>query len=94
MSEQQRVALVTGAAGGIGRAIVHGLLGQGLKVAAVDRTADGLAELAEEAAQRQKSADLFTIEADLAQDASIAEIIAKARAKFGTIDIRGMWLSG
>jgi len=87
MSAEQRVALVTGAAGGIGRAIVHGLLGQGLKVAAVDRTAEGLGELAEEAAQRQKGADLFTIEADLAQDEAIAEIVAKAQAKFGTIDI-------
>lgn len=87
MSAEQRVALVTGAAGGIGRALVGGLLGQGLKVAAVDRTAEGLAALAEEAAQRQKGADLFTIEADLAQDDSIAEIVAKARAKFGTIDI-------
>jgi NAD(P)-dependent dehydrogenase (short-subunit alcohol dehydrogenase family) len=87
MSEQQRVALVTGAAGGIGRALVGGLLGAGLKVAAVDRTADGLAELAQAAQERQQGANLLTIEADLAQDEAIAEIIAKARARFGTIDI-------
>jgi NAD(P)-dependent dehydrogenase (short-subunit alcohol dehydrogenase family) len=49
MSEQQRVALVTGAAGGIGRELVLGLLGKGLRVAAVDRTAQGLAELAQAA---------------------------------------------
>src|SRR5882762_8040717 len=47
MSEQQRVAIVTGAAGGIGRELVLGLLGKGLKVAAVDRTTQGLAELAQ-----------------------------------------------
>ena len=35
MSEQQRVAIVTGAAGGIGRELVLGLLGKGLRVAAV-----------------------------------------------------------
>jgi NAD(P)-dependent dehydrogenase (short-subunit alcohol dehydrogenase family) len=87
MSAEQRVALVTGAAGGIGRALVGGLLGQGLKVAAVDRTAAGLAELMTEAEQRQQGANLMTIEADLAQDASIGEIVAKARARFGTIDI-------
>jgi NAD(P)-dependent dehydrogenase (short-subunit alcohol dehydrogenase family) len=87
MSEQQRVALVTGAAGGIGRAMVGGLLGQGLAVAAVDRTADGLVSLAEEAAQRQQGAHLLTIETDLVQDESIPEIVAKARARFGTIDI-------
>lgn len=87
MSAEQRVALVTGAAGGIGRAIVHGLLAQGLAVAAVDRTAEGLAELTREAEQRQRGANLLTIEADLADDAAIAEIVAKARARFGTIDI-------
>jgi NAD(P)-dependent dehydrogenase (short-subunit alcohol dehydrogenase family) len=87
MSEQQRVALVTGAAGGIGRALVGGLLGQGLEVAAVDRTAEGLAELAQTAAERQQGANLLTIEADLAQDEAIAGIVAKARARFGTIDI-------
>jgi NAD(P)-dependent dehydrogenase (short-subunit alcohol dehydrogenase family) len=58
MSEQQRMALVTGAAGGIGRALVGGLLGAGLKVAAVDRTADGLAELAQAAQERQQGANL------------------------------------
>ena len=87
MSEQQRVALLTGAAGGIGRALVGGLLGQGLAVAAVDRTAEGLAELAGEAERRQQGARLLTIEADLAQDESIAQIVEKARARFGTIDI-------
>jgi NAD(P)-dependent dehydrogenase (short-subunit alcohol dehydrogenase family) len=87
MSEQQRVALVTGAAGGIGRALVGGLLGQGLKVAAVDRTADGLAELAKTAEERQQGANFMTIEGDLAHDEAIPEIVAKARAKFGTIDI-------
>ncbi len=46
MSEQQRVAIVTGAAGGIGQEIVLGLLGKGLAVAATDRTAQGLADLA------------------------------------------------
>ena len=46
MSEQQRAAIVTGAAGGIGRELVLGLLGRGLRVAAVDRSAQGLAEFA------------------------------------------------
>jgi NAD(P)-dependent dehydrogenase (short-subunit alcohol dehydrogenase family) len=87
MSAEQRVALVTGAAGGIGRAIVGGLLGQGLAVAAVDRTAQGLADLQKAAEERQQGARLLTIEADLAQDEAIPEIVAKARARFGTIDI-------
>jgi NAD(P)-dependent dehydrogenase (short-subunit alcohol dehydrogenase family) len=87
MSAEQRVALVTGAAGGIGRALVGGLLGKGLAVAAVDRTAEGLAELAENAAERQQGAKLLTIEANLAEDESIDKIVSQARARFGTIDI-------
>jgi NAD(P)-dependent dehydrogenase (short-subunit alcohol dehydrogenase family) len=87
MSEAQGVAIVTGAAGGIGRALVGGLLGAGLKVAAVDRTAEGLAELATSAEQGQQTANLLTIEADLASDESVADIVSKARARFGTIDI-------
>jgi len=87
MSEQQRTAIVTGAAGGIGRELVLGLLGNGLKVAAVDRTAQGLAELTELAQQRQHGANLLTIEADLARDEAIDEIVATARGRFGTIDI-------
>ncbi|HEV2335687.1 MAG TPA: SDR family oxidoreductase [Stellaceae bacterium] len=87
MSDKQRTAIVTGAAGGIGRALVGGLLGAGLRVAAVDRTADGLAALAESARERQQGANLMTIEADLARDEAAAEIVAAVRARFGTIDI-------
>src|SRR5207302_2105995 len=87
MSEQQRVAIITGAAGGIGRELVLGLLGNGLKVAAVDRTAQGLADLTRAAQQRQQGANLMTIEADLARDEVAAAILPAARARFGTIDI-------
>ena len=87
MSGQQRTAMVTGAAGGIGRELVMGLLGTGLRVAAVDRTAQGLAELAQMAQERQHGANLLTIEVDLARDEAIDEIVAKARGRFGTIDI-------
>jgi len=87
MSDRQRSAIVTGAAGGIGRAMVGGLLGAGLRVAAVDRTAEGLAALAEAARERQQGANLLTIEADLAQDEAIDRIVATTRARFGTIDI-------
>src|SRR6266852_3286054 len=87
MSEQQHVAVVTGAAGGIGRELVLGLLGTGLKVAAVDRTSQGLAELARAAQERQQGANLMTIEVDLARDESIEQIVSKARGRFGVIDI-------
>ena len=87
MSEQQRVAIVTGAAGGIGRELVLGLLGQGLGSRRSTAPPQGLAELAEAAQERQHGANLMTIEADLARDEAIDEIVAKARGRFGTIDI-------
>ena len=87
MSEQQRVALVTGAAGGIGRELVLGLLSNAIQVAAVDRTTQGLAELSQIVQERQQAANLLTIEADLARDEAIDGIVAKARDRFGLIDI-------
>ena len=84
MSDASRVAIVTGAAGGIGRALVRGLLGAGLRVAAVDRTADAFGPLA---ASVGDSPNLLMIAADLAQDAAAADIVREARARFGQIDI-------
>jgi NAD(P)-dependent dehydrogenase (short-subunit alcohol dehydrogenase family) len=87
MSDTQRVAIVTGAAGGIGRALVKGLLGAGIRVAAADRTADGLTALASMARERGHDAALLTIATDLSRDAAAADIVAQARGRFGRIDI-------
>jgi NAD(P)-dependent dehydrogenase (short-subunit alcohol dehydrogenase family) len=87
MSERRRAAIVTGAAGGIGRELVLGLLDKGLRIAAVDRTAQGLAELTQAAQEGQRGVNLLTIEADLAGDEAIDEIVAKTRGRFGVIDI-------
>jgi NAD(P)-dependent dehydrogenase (short-subunit alcohol dehydrogenase family) len=87
MSEQQRVAIVTGAAGGIGRELVLGLLGKEIRVAAVDRTPQGLGELAQAVQRCQQDANLMTIEADLTRDESIDEIVSKVHSRFGAIDI-------
>src|SRR5712691_6410703 len=87
MSEAHRTAIVTGAAGGIGRALVLGLLDAGIRVAAVDRTAEGLAQLAAQARQQGREAALLTIAADLGHDEAAADIVAKTRLHFGTVDI-------
>ncbi|HEX5318539.1 MAG TPA: SDR family oxidoreductase [Stellaceae bacterium] len=87
MAETSRTAIVTGAAGGIGRAFVKGLLGAGHRVAAVDRTAEGLAAVMAENGRQRGDAGLLTIEADLAADGIAKKIVAQARERFGKIDI-------
>jgi NAD(P)-dependent dehydrogenase (short-subunit alcohol dehydrogenase family) len=87
MTETQRVAIVTGAAGGIGRAMVRGLLAAGIRVAGVDRDREPLEMLATTARQQGNAAELLTIATDLTDDAAPDAITKATRSKFGRIDI-------
>jgi NAD(P)-dependent dehydrogenase (short-subunit alcohol dehydrogenase family) len=87
MSDTQRAAIVTGAAGGIGRALVEGLLGAGIRVAAVDRTRDGLQAVEAAAREQGKTAALLTIEADLSHEVAVSDVVGQAHSHFGAIDI-------
>src|SRR5712671_262607 len=87
MAETQRVAIVTGAAGGIGRAMTRALLAAGVQVAGVDRDREPLEALAASAGEQGKAADLLTIQTDLTNDSAVDEITAAMRARFRRIDI-------
>jgi NAD(P)-dependent dehydrogenase (short-subunit alcohol dehydrogenase family) len=87
MAETQRVAIVTGAAGGIGRAMVQGLLAAGIRVAGVDRDREPLAVLAANANEESNADDLLTIPTDLTSDSAAEEITKATRDRFGRIDI-------
>ncbi len=87
MSEIQRVAIVTGAAGGIGRALTRALLAAGIRVAGVDRDREPLEALAASVRERGKAAELLTIATDLTNDAAVEEIATVIRDRFGRIDI-------
>jgi len=87
MAETQRVAIVTGAAGGIGKAMVRGLLVAGIRVVAVDRDRGPLETLAATSREQGKSADLLTVQTDLTEDSAAAAITKAAHGKFGHIDI-------
>jgi NAD(P)-dependent dehydrogenase (short-subunit alcohol dehydrogenase family) len=87
MAESEKVAVVTGAAGGIGRALTEGLLASGIRVAATDREREALAALAASAGAAGRGDRLSTIVADLGDDAAVGEIVAATRARFGRIDI-------
>jgi NAD(P)-dependent dehydrogenase (short-subunit alcohol dehydrogenase family) len=87
MTEVQRVAIVTGAAGGIGKAMTRALLAAGIRVAGVDRDREPLEALAASAREQGKPAELLTIAADLTDDSAVDAITKATRAKFGRVDI-------
>src|ERR1700731_1969756 len=87
MAEIRRVAIVTGAAGGIGRAMVQGLLAAGIRVAGVDRDREPLRALAASAHAQEKADELLTIQTDLTSDSATDEITRATRDRFGRIDI-------
>ncbi|AXE23888.1 2,3-dihydro-2,3-dihydroxybenzoate dehydrogenase [Streptomyces globosus] len=75
------VALVTGAARGIGAAVVDGLVREGVAVAAVDVDEGGLAELAE------RSAGLVVpFAADVSDRAAVADVVAAVEKGIGPIE--------
>ena len=87
MTEPQRVAIVTGAAGGIGRAMTRGLLAAGIRVAGVDRDREPLEALAASAGEQGKGDDFLTVQTDLTSDSAADEITGATRTRFGGIDI-------
>jgi NAD(P)-dependent dehydrogenase (short-subunit alcohol dehydrogenase family) len=87
MTETQRAAIVTGAAGGIGRAMTRALLDAGIQVAAVDRDRAPLEALSASAREQGKAAELLTIATDLTDDTAAGAITSATRKKFGRIDI-------
>lgn len=75
---EAKVALVTGAAQGIGRRVAERLLEEGAWVVAVDRS---------ELVHELQHARVLTLTADLEQHAECAQVMAAAKVRFGRIDI-------
>lgn len=84
MSEQ-RLAIVTGAARGIGRTIVLELLNQGRKVAGLDLNAEQLAELEKVAAEAGHS--VITRQIDITQTDKLTETLEQLAQEYGGIGI-------
>lgn len=82
-SEQRRVAMVTGAANGIGRAIVDRFLADGLAVVAVDVDRAALAALEHEV----DPARLTLAPADISVRAEVAAAVRAALDRFGRLDV-------
>jgi len=83
MPSRNRIVLLTGAAGGIGRVMTRALLGSGHCVAAVDRDAASLERLESLCEGTER---LCPIVADLSTQTGCAQAIEIARERFGTIE--------
>ena len=80
-----KVAVVTGAASGMGRATAHLLADEGALVAALDRDSEGVASVAAEIEGAGGRA--VAIAVDLADANATDDAMAQARAALGAIDI-------
>jgi NAD(P)-dependent dehydrogenase (short-subunit alcohol dehydrogenase family) len=88
MNEQEfegKVAFVTGATSGIGRACALGFARGGARVACIGRNAMALQKVGDEI--KNMGTDVLTVQADLTVDADAEEALTKALASFGGIDI-------
>jgi len=81
----EKVAIVTGASRGIGRAIALALAAQGVKVVASARNAEALENLVEEI--RGQGGEAIAVVGDVAVDTDAAGLIDKAVATYGQVDI-------
>jgi len=80
-----RVALVTGATGGIGRALCHGLARHGAAIVAVDHPATDAEAVAGEL--RAAGAEAVALHGDLADPAVPERLVADAVARLGRLDV-------
>ncbi|MEW5718930.1 MAG: SDR family NAD(P)-dependent oxidoreductase [Chloroflexota bacterium] len=85
MRFENKVALVTGAARGIGRAIALLFAREGANVVAVDLDELGLASLAREIESLGRQ--VLTARVDVSDFAAVAKVADGASARFGNIDI-------
>lgn len=85
LTVENKIAVVTGAGRGIGRAIVKAFAAAGADVACVSRSAANAAQAAEEVRSAGRRA--WTIAADVADPASVAEAASRVLAEAGRVDI-------
>jgi len=79
-----KVAVITGGSGGIGKATARRFLEEGARVVLVDRDAGGLATAAEELGSL---GDVLTVTADVSEEPDTERFVREARERFGRIDV-------
>ncbi|WP_150305938.1 SDR family NAD(P)-dependent oxidoreductase [Pseudomonas saliphila] len=79
-----KIALITGAGSGIGRATAKRLASEGARLMLVDRNAEGLQQTL---AELPEGAEALTKEVDVAVEAEVEQCVADTLAHFGRIDV-------
>ena len=85
MKLERRIALITGAGSGIGRAVAHGLSAEGARVVVADIDGDKAEEVA--AAMRAAGGDAFAFATDVADPASVDRLHAFVLGTLGPLNI-------
>lgn len=85
MGLQNKVAIITGASRGIGKAIAEAYAREGADLAIVARNAGELGQVATDI--REIGRDCFVIPADVTHEADIKQAVAQTVERFGKIDI-------
>ncbi|GAA3000361.1 SDR family oxidoreductase [Streptomyces drozdowiczii] len=92
-----QLVLVTGAAGGIGRATALAFAEAGARVVAVDRNAEG-AERTAESARRAGAPEAWAEAVDVSDEQAMEKLAARVTAEYGVVDVlvnnAGIGLSG
>ncbi len=83
MRLREKVAIVTGAGQGIGKAIALAFAREGARVALAARTLENL----EDTAARMLDGASLVVPTDLTDETAIQNLVERTRAEFGTIDI-------
>lgn len=82
-----KVAIVTGAAGGIGASICELFCGEGASVLMFDRNADVLAETAAGLRKNAPTSRIAVCVGDVADPESAVRAVAQANASFGSVNV-------
>jgi 3-oxoacyl-[acyl-carrier protein] reductase len=84
-SLEGKVAIVTGAARGIGRGIAEAFAAEGATVVLADRNLPGAEDVAREL--RAAGTDTLTVPVDVTQEASVETMVAETLSTFSTVHI-------
>ena len=84
---EERVAIVTGASAGLGKAIATTLVEHGARVVLVARGADRLADVARDLQGSASGERALAVPADVSRADDVARVVTEAERAFGRVDI-------